>query len=68
MDLAVINARPGLLADVDLSRLRHYVHVLLRSERWADGWGSPVLDAVLSGALGLVAQRLEKDGRLRDRA
>lgn len=44
--------------------LRHYFHTLLRAERWADGYSSPILQAVMSGALGEAASRLESDESL----
>jgi hypothetical protein len=44
--------------------LRHYIHTLLRAERWADGYSSPILEAVMSGALREVAKRLESDESL----
>ncbi len=46
--------------------LRHYVHTLLRAERSnrMDGYFSPVCSAIQSGALGIVARRLEFDQSL----
>ena len=47
-------------------KFRHYVHTLLRAERWADGYSSPILDSANSGALAIVADRLERDQSLRE--
>ncbi len=44
--------------------LRHWVHMLLRAERWADGYSSHVREALDSGALEVVATRLESDSSL----
>lgn len=60
IDLETINARPEVqLAALPGRELRRYVHALYRCERHNHGWGSVVLMAVQSGALGLVARRLE---------
>lgn len=53
------------LVRAGFNRLRHWVHTLLRAERWADGLASPILDAIVSGALEIVAGRLEGDGSLK---
>ncbi len=55
------------LADCPLNVLRHWVHTLLRAERWADGWSSPIREAIDSGALQLVAERLTSDQALREK-
>lgn len=47
-------------------KFRHYIHTLLRDERWSDGYSSPILEAVKSGALTIVADRLERDQSLRE--
>lgn len=44
--------------------LRHFTHTLLRSERWADGYSSPVFDALVGGVLQAVGQRLLSDDAL----
>lgn len=44
--------------------LRHYVHTLLRSERWADGYSSPILEALIQGALQAISRRLANDENL----
>jgi len=48
------------LGSCSFSVLRHWVHVLLRAERWAQGWSSHVREAIESGALAIVAGRLEE--------
>jgi hypothetical protein len=63
--LDLIAARPELLDDLPLSGLRRYLHVLMRAERWNLPWASPILEALETGALQLVARRLESDVRLR---
>jgi hypothetical protein len=44
--------------------IRQYVHYLLRHERWADGYSSPILQALIAGHLQRVADRLERDDSL----
>jgi hypothetical protein len=44
--------------------LRQYVHYLLRHERWADGFSSPILAALVAGHLQQVGQRLDLDQSL----
>jgi hypothetical protein len=63
----VAQARPQLtLGGASFPELRHYLHTLMRAERSnrMDGYFSPVLEAVHSGALGVVAGRLEGDESL----
>jgi hypothetical protein len=64
--LDLIAERPELLADLPLSGLRRYLHVLMRAERWNHPYASPVLAALEAGVLQLVARRLESDARLRE--
>ena len=45
-------------------QIRQYVHYLLRHERWADGYSSPIMDSLVEGHLQRVAERLETDGSL----
>jgi hypothetical protein len=45
-------------------QLRQYVHYLVRHERWADGFSSPIFSALVDGHLQQVADRLEKDDSL----
>lgn len=59
-DFEAINARPqGRLSDTPYSEVCRYVHALYRAERHNWGWGSLVLVSIQSGALGVVAARLE---------
>ena len=44
--------------------IRQYVHYLLRHERWADGYSSPIMDSLVEGHLQRVADRLETDDSL----
>jgi hypothetical protein len=44
--------------------LRHYVHTLLRSERWADGYSSPIFEALIQGVLQAIGRRLTNDDAL----
>ncbi|MGF6658198.1 hypothetical protein OKW34_008788 [Paraburkholderia youngii] len=44
--------------------LRHHVHTLLRSERWADGYSSPIFQSLALGALTAIGQRLANDDKL----
>jgi hypothetical protein len=55
-----------ILGRESFNGLRHYVHTLLRAERSCamDGYLSPVCYAIQSGALGVVARRLESDQSL----
>ena len=61
------NIRPfELIGQESLNGLRHYLHTLLRAERSnrMDGYFSPICAAIESGALSVVAQRLESDPSL----
>lgn len=58
-------ARPAeAIAGWSFQRLRQYVHYLLRHERWADGYSSPILEALAAGHLQQVGQRLDLDQSL----
>ena len=46
------------------AQLRQYVHDLVRHERWADGYSSPIMDSLIEGQLQRVAERLETDDTL----
>ena len=48
----------------DFMRLRHLVHFLLRHERWADSYASPVLNALANGLLPAIADKLRNDQSL----
>ncbi|RON06227.1 hypothetical protein [Pseudomonas brassicacearum] len=59
-DFDVINARPqAQLSALPYSEVCRYVHALYRCERHNWGWGSLVLWAIQSGALGIIASKLE---------
>ena len=45
-------------------QLRQYVHYLVRHERFADGYSSPILESLVAGHLQQVADRLESDDSL----
>jgi len=62
----LVNTAPQkALGEESLSEIRHYIHTLLRAERSnrMDGYFSPVLAALCSGALNVVAHRLITDYR-----
>ncbi|PRZ56354.1 hypothetical protein BX589_1014 [Paraburkholderia fungorum] len=44
--------------------LRHHVHTLLRAERWADGYSSPIFEALAQGVLSAISGRLVSDDTL----
>lgn len=44
--------------------LRHQVHTLLRSERWADGYSSPIVESLTQGALSAMSRRLSNEDAL----
>jgi hypothetical protein len=65
--IELANERPHeTLGRESFAGLRHYIHTLLRAERSnrIDGYFSPVCSAIQSGALGVIATRLESDRSL----
>jgi len=52
-------------ANLGLRELRHWTHTLLRAERWADGYDSPIRNSIESGSLQFVIERLVSDETLR---
>jgi len=54
----------AVIAGWAFPELRLYVHYLVRHERWADGYSSPILDSLAAGHLQQVADRLETDDSL----
>jgi len=52
------------IAGWTFTELRQYVHYLVRHERWADGYSSPIMDSLVDGHLQRVAERLETDASL----
>ena len=66
-DFEEMNTRPREhLFGIGFNKLRHWVHTLLRAERWADGYSSPIREAIAGGVLGIVVGRLESDRSLRE--
>lgn len=64
-DLNAVNDRPEeFIRELDFPGIRQYLHLLQRGEKWADGYSSPILAALKSGALIKVADRLESDESL----
>jgi hypothetical protein len=57
-------ARPEAIAGWTFVELRQYVHYLVRHERWADGYSSPIMESLADGHLQRVAGRLETDDSL----
>jgi len=53
-----------LIAAWTLPQLRQYVHYLVRHERFAEGYSSPILDSLIAGHLQQLADRLETDASL----
>ncbi|KAB1075940.1 hypothetical protein [Methylobacterium soli] len=67
-DFQAINTQPQeQLGGMPMAEVRRFVHALYRCERHNHGWGSFVLDAVQSGAFGVVASRLEACSNPADR-
>jgi hypothetical protein len=54
------------IAGWSFPNLRQYVHYLVRHERWADGFSSPIFAALAEGHLQQVADRLDTDSSLYD--
>lgn len=58
-DLDAINARPEKqVGAMSAAQARHLVHWLYRGERVSHGYGSPVREAIKSGALQLAASKI----------
>ncbi len=61
-DLDAVERDPeGVLDRMNLPRIRHYLHTLLRSERANWGGGSVIYSALRAGVLSALVQRI-KDG------
>lgn len=54
----------ALIAGWSFPELRQYLHYLVRHERFADGYSSPILESLVAGHLQQVADRLESDDSL----
>jgi hypothetical protein len=60
-----VHARPNeIIPALTFSKLRHYVHALQRAEKWNSEYSTTLWTSVMSGALSLVARRLESDQSL----
>lgn len=67
-DFEEMGSRPREhLGNAGFNKLRHYLHTLLRAERWADGYSSPIREAIVSGALEIAVDRLANDESLKER-
>lgn len=65
--LALVHQRPSeVVPNLSFSKLRQYVHLLQRTVKWNSEYPIALFKAVTSGALGLVASRLESDESLRE--
>lgn len=65
IDLAALNLDPhSSIASWTFPEIRAYTHTLLRAEQWNEEYSSPLLDAIQSGALALVAERIINDETL----
>lgn len=65
VDLARIQAAPEeTVRAMDSEDIRKYIHTLQRGEKWSECTSSPILQALASGALQHVADRLETDESL----
>ncbi len=53
------------LSDCPFKTLRHWLHSLIRSERWAFPYSSPIQEAIRNEILQIVLDRLERDDSLR---
>lgn len=61
-----IHARPEEeVRTLSFNELRHYIHVLQRTEKWNSQYSTALYEAVTSEALKLVAERLASDPDLR---
>lgn len=61
---AARNRASEVIAGWSFPALRQYVHYLVRHERWAGGFSSPILESLAAGHLQQVADRLETDDSL----
>lgn len=65
LNLEDINRQPGRTIPIMKPQdIRLFIHTVHRSEKWADGYASPVLQTLASGALQAVAHRLLEDDSL----
>ncbi len=63
--LEKIHDRPNeVVPTLPFSKMRHYIHTLQRAEKWSSEYSTALWTAITSGALLLVARRLESDQSL----
>lgn len=56
------HSRPReLLSEVLFSKIRHYIHSIQRAEKWNSQYSTALYKAIKSGALSIVADRMESD-------
>lgn len=60
-DLAPMQHEPEKreLETAPFNIVRHWIHHLLRSERWNNGFWSPIMSSIDDGRLTIVTRRLE---------
>ncbi len=59
VDLKAINRNPQeTVGRMRLADLRWFIHTVQRADKWADGYSSPILECLASGALQLAGKRL----------
>jgi hypothetical protein len=60
-----VHDRPNeVVPTLPFSKVRHYIHTLQRAEKWNSEYSTALWTAITSGALLLVARRLESDQSL----
>lgn len=50
-----------VVPEMTFSEIRHYIHTLQRAGKWSSEFNEALWNAIASGALGLVASRIEGD-------
>ncbi len=61
----IMDAPRHYLESMPFAGLRQFMHTLWRAEHWADGYGSPIKEALENGALAIIGRRLMTDDSLR---
>ena len=60
-----VHERPReVIPSLSFAKIRHYIHTLQRAEKWNSEYSTSLWTAVQSGALSMVARRLEEDQSL----
>jgi len=60
-----VHDRPSeVIQSLPFPKLRHYIHTLQRAEKWNSEYSTSLWVAVQTGALSMVARRLEEDQAL----